>query len=96
MLIASGRQSIGGCGVGTANTMARRVGVLYPAMLIAAVMVTVFSLFGIATMAGWLPGGGSSQHAATGQAETRHSQPVPREAAAPVTRPEPLPDRASR
>lgn len=43
----------------TANTAVttaeKRAGILYPAMLIAAIAVIVFSVVGIATMLGWLP-----------------------------------------
>ena len=35
----------------------RRQGLLYPMMVIAAIAVIVFSVVGIASMAGWLPNG---------------------------------------
>lgn len=41
----------------------KRAGILYPAMLIAAIGVIVFSVVGIASMMGWMPGvfsGGSA------------------------------------
>ncbi|HXF68095.1 MAG TPA: glycine zipper 2TM domain-containing protein [Burkholderiales bacterium] len=39
----------------TTGTVGRRSGLLYPAMVVAAIAVTVFSVAGIATMMGWLP-----------------------------------------
>lgn len=39
-------------------------GLLYPLMLIAAIAVIVFSILGIATIAGWMPGALSSASAA--------------------------------
>lgn len=41
-----------------------RSSLLYPMMVIAAIAVIVFSLLGIATMAGWLPNGLMSRAAA--------------------------------
>ncbi len=38
-----------------ASTAAKRSGILYPVMLIAAIAVIVFSVAGIATMMGWMP-----------------------------------------
>lgn len=45
---------------GNAGSVAKRPGILYPLMLIAAIAVIVFSIAGIATMMGWLPGALSS------------------------------------
>ena len=46
----------------TGNTVSvvKRPGILYPLMLIAAIAVIVFSVAGIATMMGWMPGALSS------------------------------------
>lgn len=41
---------------GNAGAMDKRSGILYPLMLIAAMAVIVFSISGIATMMGWMPG----------------------------------------
>jgi hypothetical protein len=46
----------------------KRAGILYPAMLIAAIGVIVFSVVGIASMMGWMPGVFSGGSAATGSA----------------------------
>src|SRR5688572_6495287 len=48
----------------------KRAGILYPAMLIAAVAVIVFSVLGMATMMGWMPGARSGGAAASKAAET--------------------------
>jgi len=37
------------------NAVHRRSGILYPVMLIAAIVLIVFSVLGIATMLGWMP-----------------------------------------
>lgn len=49
---------------GTGNGTGKRAGMLYPLMLIAAITVIVFSLAGIATMMGWLPGAQSQSEPA--------------------------------
>jgi outer membrane lipoprotein SlyB len=41
---------------GTAGVAVKDTGILYPLMLVAAVGVIVFSIAGIATMMGWMPG----------------------------------------
>jgi hypothetical protein len=41
---------------GTAGAAVKDTGILYPLMLVAAVGVIVFSIAGIATMMGWIPG----------------------------------------
>ena len=41
---------------GNAGTVVKDPGILYPVMLIAAIAVIVFSVAGIATMMGWMPG----------------------------------------
>ena len=41
---------------GTAGAAVKDTGLLYPLMLVAAVGVIVFSIAGIATMMGWIPG----------------------------------------
>ena len=41
---------------GNAGTVVKHPGILYPLMLIAAIAVIVFSVAGIATMMGWMPG----------------------------------------
>lgn len=41
---------------GVRNTVGDRSGILYPVMLIAAIAVIVFSIAGIATTMGWMPG----------------------------------------
>ena len=46
----------------------KRAGLLFPLMLIAAVGVIVFSVVGIATMMGWMPGALSGRDAAAGRA----------------------------
>lgn len=38
------------------NAVQKRPGILYPMMLIAAITLIVFSVAGIATMMGWMPG----------------------------------------
>jgi outer membrane lipoprotein SlyB len=43
---------------------AQPYGLLYPLMLIAAIAVIVFSILGIATIAGWMPGALSAASAA--------------------------------
>lgn len=45
-----------GDNMATADTFDKRSGLLYPMMLIAAIAVIVFSVAGIATMMGWMPG----------------------------------------
>lgn len=40
---------------GTENNGQKRTGILYPVMLIAAIVLIVFSVIGIATMLGWMP-----------------------------------------
>ena len=40
----------------TAGTSQKHVGLLYPLMLIAAIALIIFSILGIATMMGWMPG----------------------------------------
>jgi len=42
----------------------KRAGILYPAMLIAAIAVIVFSVLGMAAMVGWMPGARSGGSAA--------------------------------
>lgn len=56
---------------GHGGTTVKHLGILYPLMLIAAIAVIVFSVAGIATMLGWMPGALSSD-AGPGRA-----QPVP-------------------
>jgi hypothetical protein len=41
---------------GTASAAVKDTGILYMLMLVAAVGVIVFSIAGIATMMGWIPG----------------------------------------
>lgn len=41
----------------TSNAAPKRQGILYPAMVIAAIALIVFSAVGIATMMGWMPAG---------------------------------------
>src|SRR3990172_1742867 len=45
---------------GNTVTVVKHPGILYPLMLIAAIAVIVFSVAGIATMMGWMPGALSS------------------------------------
>lgn len=45
---------------GAAGTVVKHPGILYPVMLLAAIAVIVFSVAGIATMMGWIPGALSS------------------------------------
>ena len=45
---------------GNTGTVVKHPGILYPLMLIAAIAVIVFSVAGIATMMGWMPGALSS------------------------------------
>lgn len=45
---------------GNSVTAVKHLGILYPLMLIAAIAVIVFSVVGIATMMGWMPGALSS------------------------------------
>jgi len=56
---------------GNAGTVVKHPGILYPLMLIAAIAVIVFSVAGIATMMGWMPGALSSG------ADPVRAQPVP-------------------
>ena len=56
---------------GTAGTVVKHPGILYPVMLVAAIAVIVFSVAGIATMMGWMPSALSSS------AEPVRAQPVP-------------------
>jgi hypothetical protein len=56
---------------GNAGTVVKHPGILYPLMLIAAIAVIVFSVAGIATMMGWMPGALSSD------AGPARAQPVP-------------------
>ena len=52
------------------NAIDRRQGILYPLMVIAAIAVIVFSVAGIATMMGWMPGAASkTSGAADAQSE---------------------------
>jgi hypothetical protein len=65
---------------GPAGTAMKDAGILYPLMLIAAAAVIVFSIAGIATMMGWMPGALSSD------AAPRQSAPpaaAPKQAAPP-------------
>jgi hypothetical protein len=62
-------------------------GLLYPIMLIAAIAVIVFSLAGIATMAGWMPGVLSGNDAQIEKAGPRNAVP-PAAAPLPVKNPE--------
>lgn len=55
---------------GTAGTAVKDSGILYPLMLIAATAVIVFSIAGIATMMGWMPG------ALSGGADAARAQPA--------------------
>jgi hypothetical protein len=55
---------------GNAGTVVKTPGILYPLMLIAAIAVIVFSVAGIATMMGWMPGALSSG------ADPARAQPV--------------------
>jgi outer membrane lipoprotein SlyB len=59
---------------------ARRGGLLYPMLVIAAIAVIVFSVTGIATMMGWLPGALSQRDSALSPREStvRLEQPAPR------------------
>src|SRR3970282_1219861 len=56
---------------GNARTVVKHPAILYPLMLIAAIAVIVFSVAGIATMMGWMPGALSSG------ADPVRAQPVP-------------------
>ena len=56
---------------GTAGTVVKHPGILYPVMLLAAIAVIVFSVAGIATMMGWMPSALSSG------ADLVRAQPVP-------------------
>jgi len=56
---------------GNAGTVGKHPGYLYPLMLIAAIAVIVFSVAGIATMMGWMPGAHSSDAGPAG------ARPVP-------------------
>lgn len=56
---------------GNAGTGVKHLGILFPVMLIAAIAVIVFSVAGIATMMGWMPGVLSSG------ADPARAQPVP-------------------
>jgi hypothetical protein len=56
---------------GNTGTVVKHPGILYPLMLIAAIAVIVFSVAGIATMMGWMPGALSSD------ADPARAQPVP-------------------
>jgi hypothetical protein len=62
-------------------------GLLYPVMLIAAIALIVFSLAGIATMAGWLPGVLSGNDAKVEQVGPRDA-PARALAPLPVAKPE--------
>jgi hypothetical protein len=65
---------------GPAGAAVKDAGILYPLMLIAAAAVIVFSIAGIATMMGWMPGALSSD------AAPRQSAPpaaAPKQAAPP-------------
>lgn len=56
----------------------KRAGILYPAMLIAAIGVIVFSVVGIASMMGWLPGvfsGGSAGNRGAGASSSGAVRP---------------------
>jgi outer membrane lipoprotein SlyB len=65
----------------------KRAGILYPAMLIAAVAVIVFSVLGMATMVGWMPGtrsGGPAVGKAADTADTSGGRAIsPRPTAIP-------------
>jgi outer membrane lipoprotein SlyB len=54
------------------NAVHKRPGILYPVMLVAAIMLIVFSVVGIATMMGWIPSAvsGSEQGMKSGAAPT--------------------------
>ena len=56
---------------GNADTVVKHPGILYPLMLIAAIAVIVFSVAGIATMMGWVPG------ALLSGADPARAQPAP-------------------
>jgi hypothetical protein len=62
---------------GTAGTAVKDAGILYPLMLIAAAAVIVFSIAGIATMMGWMPGG------LPGSVDAARAQPAVSQPAAP-------------
>lgn len=51
----------------------KRSGILYPMMLIAAITVIVFSVAGIATMMGWLPGAQSQIRLESNEPPVRHA-----------------------
>jgi outer membrane lipoprotein SlyB len=62
----------------------KRAGILYPAMLIAAVAVIVFSVLGMATMMGWMPGARSGGAAAGKAADASEAGAIsPRPTAMP-------------
>lgn len=70
-------ENINAAGTGNGGRAGKRAGLLYPLMLIAAITVIVFSLVGIATMMGWMPGAQSQiEPGESGQ------QPAPRQSAA--------------
>ena len=58
-------------------------GLLYPLMVIAAIAVIVFSIAGIATIAGWMP---NSMLSGTAAGTTKPEPVTPRPAAAPEPR----------
>lgn len=59
--------------ISTAGNMhTKRSGILYPVMLIAAIAVIVFSVVGIATMMGWMPGALSGRDAPSRAAASPH------------------------
>jgi len=59
------------------NAWARKGGLLYPMLLIAAITVIVFSAMGIATMLGWLPAAYSGKDRAPPAAVDKPIDPAP-------------------
>jgi outer membrane lipoprotein SlyB len=62
------------------NSAHRRSGILYPVMVIAAIMLIVFSVVGIATMMGWMPSAtsGGERGVKPGATPTENSGARPR------------------
>jgi hypothetical protein len=82
MLVAGGRkQSMNALNVtpgATGGAAVKDTGVLYPLMLVAAVGVIVFSIAGIATMMGWIPGALTIGSKASGARSDAPQQIAPR------------------
>ncbi|MBI4194392.1 MAG: glycine zipper 2TM domain-containing protein [Betaproteobacteria bacterium] len=68
-----------------ADTSEKRNGMLYPAMLIAAIAVTIFSAVGIATMTGMIPNAGSGSEPAAAEDTPKRALPATTPSAKPGT-----------